>query len=247
MTSVAIVTGASSEIGAASSRALAKAGVAVVLASRSESVLEKLARELHAEGGKASPIPTDVTDEGSVRALVDQTLSTYGRLDIAFNNAGQVHQPLPLAELTVDDFERVLAANVRGVFLAMRHEIPAMLEAGGGAIVNMSSTAGLRGVRGIAGYATAKHAIVGLTKSAALDYADRNIRINAIAPGPILSGRIAGLDDDTRREIAAHVPLGRLGQADEIARAVAWLLSDEASFLTGATVPIDGGRLAGGG
>jgi NAD(P)-dependent dehydrogenase (short-subunit alcohol dehydrogenase family) len=182
-----------------------------------------------------------------VQALVDQTLTTYGRLDIAFNNAGQVHRPMLLAELTVDDFERVLAANVRGVFLAMRHEIPAMLEAGRGAIVNMSSTAGLRGVRGIAGYATAKHAIVGLTKSAALDYADRNIRINAIAPGPILSGRIAGLDDDTRREIASHVPFGRLGRADEVARAVAWLLSDEASFLTGATIPIDGGRLAGGG
>jgi NAD(P)-dependent dehydrogenase (short-subunit alcohol dehydrogenase family) len=111
----------------------------------------------------------------------------------------------------------------------------------------MSSTAGLRGVRGIGGYSAAKHGIVGLTKSAALDYAGRNIRVNAIAPGPILSGRLGGLDDDTRSEIAAHVPLGRLGRVDDVANTVAWLLSDESSFLTGATIPVDGGRLAGGG
>jgi NAD(P)-dependent dehydrogenase (short-subunit alcohol dehydrogenase family) len=244
---VAIVTGASSGIGAASARALAIAGAAVVLASRSESELEKLANEIDAGGGKASPVPTDVTDEAAVNALVEQALTVYGRLDVAFNNAGQVHQPTPLSELAVEDFDRVLAANVRGVFLAMKYEIVAMLEKGAGAIVNMSSTAGLRGVRGIAGYATAKHAIVGLTKSAALDYADRDIRINAIAPGPILSGRLEALDDETRSTIAAHVPLGRIGRVDEVASTVVWLLSDQASLLTGATIPVDGGRLAGGG
>ena len=244
---VAIVTGASSGIGAAAARALAEAGATVVLASRDRSELESLATEIEAGGGTASPVATDVTEETSVAALAEQTLTLHGRLDIAFNNAGQAHQPAPLAELSVDDFDRVLAANVRGVFLAMRYEIPAILEAGGGAIVNMSSTAGLRGVRGIGGYSAAKHGIVGLTKSAALDYAGRNIRVNAIAPGPILSGRLGGLDEGTRSEIAAHVPLGRLGRVDEVANTVAWLLSDESSFLTGATVPVDGGRLAGGG
>jgi NAD(P)-dependent dehydrogenase (short-subunit alcohol dehydrogenase family) len=129
----------------------------------------------------------------------------------------------------------------------MRYEIAAMLETGGSAIVSMASTAGLRGVRGISGYAAAKHAIVGLTRSVALDYTDRNIRINAIAPGPIPSGRLAALDDETRRTIAAHVPVGRIGSVDEVADTVAWLLSDRASFLTGATIPADGGRLAGGG
>jgi NAD(P)-dependent dehydrogenase (short-subunit alcohol dehydrogenase family) len=128
----------------------------------------------------------------------------------------------------------------------MKYEIEAMAETGGGAIVNMSSTAGLRGVKGVAGYVAGKHAILGLTKTAALEYARHNIRINAVAPGPILTGRLEALDDDTRREIAAHVPLARIGRTEEVAATVAWLLSNQASFLTGTTIPIDGGRLAGG-
>ena len=127
----------------------------------------------------------------------------------------------------------------------MKYEIAAMVETGGGAIVNMSSTAGLQGVRGMAGYVAGKHAVLGLTRTAALDYADRDIRVNAVAPGPILTDRLEALDDDTRRMIGSHVPLGRMGSPAEVAAAVAWLLSDHASFLTGATIPIDGGRLAG--
>jgi NAD(P)-dependent dehydrogenase (short-subunit alcohol dehydrogenase family) len=243
---VTIVTGAGRGIGAAAARAFADAGATVVLAARSEPELDALAAELSAAGGESLAVPTDVTDPASVQALVERTLAVYGRLDGAFNNAGRTHRPAPLAELAVEDFDEVIAANARGVFLAMRYEIQALVESGGGAIVNMSSTAGVRGVRGIAGYAAAKHAIIGLTKSAALDYADRNIRINAVAPGPILSDRLEALDAETRRTIAAHVPLGRLGQVEEVARTVAWLLSDQASFLTGATIPVDGGRLAGG-
>ena len=153
--------------------------------------------------------------------------------------------PTPLAELDVEDLEQALAVNGLGVFLAMKYEIAAMVETGGGAIVNMSSTAGLQGVRGMAGYVAGKHAVLGLTRTAALDYADRNIRVNAVAPGPILTHKLEAPDDDTRRMIASHVPLGRMGSPAEVAAAVAWLLSDHASFLTGATIPIDGGRLAG--
>ncbi len=242
---VAIVTGASRGIGAAAARAFADAGARVVVAARSEQELDALATEIVAAGGEALPAATDVTEPASVQALVERTAAAYGRLDCAFNNAGLPHMPTPLAELDVEDLEQALAVNGLGVFLAMKYEIAAMVETGGGAIVNMSSTAGLQGVRGMAGYVAGKHAVLGLTRTAALDYADRNIRVNAVAPGPILTDRLEALDDDTRRMIGSHVPLGRMGSPAEVAAAVAWLLSDHASFLTGATIPIDGGRLAG--
>ncbi|MDP9258757.1 MAG: SDR family oxidoreductase [Actinomycetota bacterium] len=151
---------------------------------------------------------------------------------------------MPLAELAIGDFGQALAANARGIFLAMKFEIAAMLETGGGAIVNMSSTAGLYGVQGIAGYVAGKHAILGLTRTAALDYADRNIRVNAVAPGPIASHRLTVLPEGVRAGIAASIPLRRLGVPGEVAAAVTWLSSDRASFITGATIPIDGGKTA---
>jgi NAD(P)-dependent dehydrogenase (short-subunit alcohol dehydrogenase family) len=214
----------------------------VVLAARSRDELEAVSEEV---GGLA--VPTDVTDPGAVAALVERTVSACGRLDVAFNNAGYSHQPTPLAELAFDEFDRVLAVNARGVFVAMRFEIPAMLASGGGAIVNMTSTAGRHGVKGIGAYVAAKHAVVGLTRTAALDYADRGIRVNAVAPGPIDSHRLESLPDHVRSGIAAAVPLGRIGNPDEVAHTVTWLLSDQASFITGATIAVDGGRLAGDG
>ncbi len=182
----------------------------------------------------------------AVARLVQRTLDAYSRLDAAFNNAGDGHQPTPLADLAVDDFDRAVRSTLRGVFLSMKEEIPAMLAGGGGAIVNMASTAGLRGVPGLAGYVASKHGIIGLTQTAALDYAPRHIRINAVAPGPIATHRLAQLTDERREQMAATVPLHRLGQPEEVAATVVWLCSDHASFITGAKIPIDGGRMAGG-
>ena len=241
---VAIITGASRGIGAATARAFARAGASVVLAARDELALALVAQDIIAAGGQALVVPTDVGDPASVEHLIGRTLEVYGRLDAVFNNAGDTHMPAPLADIPFDDFDRVLQVNLRGVFLAMKYEIPAML-AGGGAIVNMSSTAGLNGVRGMAAYVAAKHGIVGLTKSAALDYAPRNIRVNAVAPGPILNDRINSLSEEGRAPIISAVPLGRIGMPEEVGALAVWLCSDQASFLTGAVVPIDGGRLAG--
>jgi NAD(P)-dependent dehydrogenase (short-subunit alcohol dehydrogenase family) len=242
----AIVTGASRGIGATTARAFAAAGAAVVLAARTEPEIDDVAAEIISAGGEAVAVATDVTDPSAVQRMVQRALTAYGRLDVAFNDAGEGHMPTPLAELALEDFHRALAVNVTGVFLAMKYEIAAMLAGGGGAIVNMSSTAGLRGVPGIAGYVAGKHAILGLTRVAALDYAHKNIRVNAVAPGPIDSHRLKQLPDEQRAGIAAGVPLGRLGEPEEIAGTVTWLCSQEASFVSGETITIDGAKLAGG-
>ena len=244
---VAIITGASRGIGAATARVFRQAGASVVLAARDGDALAGVAAEIEQAGGEALIVPTDVGDPASVEALVRTTLSTFGRLDVAFNNAGSGHMPTPLADLDLADFDRALRVSLAGVFLSMKYEIPAMLEAGGGAIVNMSSEAGLTGVRGMGGYVAAKHGVIGLTRTAALDYADGNIRVNAVAPGPILTHRMPALSDEQRSAIARTVPLSRLGNPAEVAATVAWLCSDLAAFVTGATVPIDGGRLVQGG
>jgi NAD(P)-dependent dehydrogenase (short-subunit alcohol dehydrogenase family) len=243
---VAIVTGASRGIGSASARAFAAAGATVVLAARTAQAIANIADEINASGGRALAIPTDVTDPESVERLVDKTVATFGRLDMAFNNAGAGHMPKPLAEISFEDFERGLKANLYGAFLGMKYEIPAMVAGGGGAIVNMSSTAGLQGAPGMGPYAAGKHGVVALTKTAALDYGKSNIRVNALAPGPIVNEQMSRLPDDRLQQIARFIPLGRLGGTEEVARAAVWLCSDEASFITGAVLSIDGGRLAGG-
>jgi NAD(P)-dependent dehydrogenase (short-subunit alcohol dehydrogenase family) len=217
-----------------------------VLAARSQPAISALAAEIADAGGEAVAVATDVTDPTAVQRLVQRALDAYGRLDIAFNDAGEGHMPTPLAELELEDFDRALAVNARGIFLSLKYEIAAMVVGGGGAIVNMSSTAGLRGVQGIAGYVAGKHAILGLTKVAALDYGHKNIRVNAVAPGPIDSHRLSQLTVEQRDGIAARIPLGRPGQPGEVAATVVWLCSEEASFISGATITIDGAKLASG-
>jgi NAD(P)-dependent dehydrogenase (short-subunit alcohol dehydrogenase family) len=241
---VAIITGASRGIGAETARAFSRAGATVVLAARNPEALESLRDELRTQGAEALAVATDVTDPAAVESLVEQTVSKYGRLDAAFNNAGGGHMPVALHEIAIDDFDRLISLNLRGVFLSMKYEIAAMLQTGGGSIVNMSSTAGLRGARGLGDYVAAKHGVVGLTQAAALDYAARDVRVNAVAPGPILNDRMASLSDEQRLPIGQSVPMGRIGRAEEVAATVLWLCSDFASFVTGVTLPIDGGQKA---
>ncbi len=221
---------------------MSRAGATVVVAARTRSEIDTLEGEIKETGGTALAIPTDVTVERQVADLVNRAVATFGRLDIAFNNAGAGHRPKPLAEFDLADFEQTISTNLVGMFLAMKYEIPAMLAAGGGAIVNMSSTAGLQGAPGMGPYSAAKHGVIGLTKAAALDYGRSNIRINAIAPGPIVNERMAQLPEEARQHIARSVPLGRLGEVDQVAAAVVWLCSDEAAFVHGAVLAIDGGR-----
>jgi NAD(P)-dependent dehydrogenase (short-subunit alcohol dehydrogenase family) len=243
---VALVTGASRGIGAAVARAFSEAGASVALAARDEAALEKLRQEIDDAGGRAIAVPTDVADASAVARLVEQVVATFGRLDVACNNAaGGGHRPMPLADVPVEAFDSAVAVNLRGVFVAMKHEIPAMLETGGGAIVNMSSTAGSQGVGGLAAYVSTKHGLEGLTRVAALDYADRGIRVNAIAPGPILTDDLVRAGAAVQQAAAGAMPMRRIGQPGEVAAATVWLCSDEAAFITGTTLVIDGGKLAG--
>jgi NAD(P)-dependent dehydrogenase (short-subunit alcohol dehydrogenase family) len=243
---VAIVTGASRGIGAATAMALAQAGAAVVAAARDEDALRDVTEKIVAAGGLALAVPTDVSDPGAVRRLVEKTVDAFGRLDAAVNNAaGGGHHPTPLAEVDVADFDSAYTVSLRGVFLSMRYEIPAMLETGGGAIVNMSSTAGLEAVAGVGAYVAAKFGVVGLTRTAALDYATQGIRVNALAPGPIHTHQLDRAGPQAQQIAAAGVPIRRLGRPEEVAAAAVWLCSPASSFVTGATLPVDGGMLAG--
>ena len=241
---IVLVTGASKGIGAATARVCASFGAAVVLVARSADAISAVANEITNVGGRALAVPTDVTDAQAAQEMVEAAIAEFGRLDGAFNNAGIGHMPTPVADLDVEGFDLAMS-TVRGVFLSMKFEVAAMKAAGGGSIVNTSSTAGLQGVRGMAGYSAAKHGVVGLTKSAAIEYAGDSIRVNAVAPGPILNERLAALDETQLERVSAAVPMGRLGNPEEVGGTVAWLLSDLSSFVTGAVISVDGGRLAG--
>jgi NAD(P)-dependent dehydrogenase (short-subunit alcohol dehydrogenase family) len=243
---VAVVVGASRGIGAAVARAYADAGASVALGARDEDALDHLAAELEANGTRAIAVPTDVTDDDAVARLVDATLSEFGRLDVACNNAGGPgHRPTPLVDIPVDAFDATYAVNLRGIFVALQREIAAMVERGGGAIVNMSSTAGQQGVGGLASYVATKHGLEGLTKVAALDYAAQGVRVNAIAPGSILTDQLARAGAESQAAAARAMPVQRIGRPEEVADATVWLCSDHADFITGTTLVIDGGRLAG--
>ncbi len=244
---VVVVIGASRGIGAAIAAAYAATGARVVIAARDLGRLHRVAETITATGADAHPVKCDVTNDGDVAHLIRHVVDHFGALDIACNNAaGGGHPPTPLAEVTPEQFDSAYRVNLRGVFIAMHHEITAMLaNEHGGAIVNISSTAGHQGVAGLAAYVTTKHGLEGLSKVAALDYADRNIRVNVIAPGPILTDNLANAGERAQQGAAAAIPMRRIGQPDEVAAAAVWLSSDAASFITGTSLLVDGGRLAG--
>ena len=244
---VAFVTGAGSGIGRATSLAFAREGASVVVTDISEQGNRETANMIEEESsGRALAVKCDVSKVKDVKSALDKTIETFGRLDIAFNNAGIEYTIKPAAEVTEEEWDRIIDIDLRGVFLCMKYEIPLMLkQGGGGAIVNTSSGAEVKGFKGGAAYVAAKHGVVGLTKAAALDYAQSNIRINAVCPGIIdtsMMQRFSGGTPEGRQAVIAQEPVGRMGTPDEIAAAVLWLCSDAAAFVVGHAMVIDGGQ-----
>jgi len=242
---VALVTGAASGLGLATAKAFAEAGASVALADWNENAVRSAAEELTAGGHKALAIPCDVADDAQVEAMVQQTVSAFGRLDAAYNNAGIQNLVAEAADATREDYDRVMAVNLRGVWSCMKFELQAMRRQESGAIVNCSSIGGLIGSPGRGTYHAAKHGVLGLTTSAALEYAARGIRINAVCPGlvqtPMADQMMAGGQADALDAMLKDVPIGRLGRAEEIANAVLWLCSPAASLVVGHALVVDGG------
>jgi NAD(P)-dependent dehydrogenase (short-subunit alcohol dehydrogenase family) len=241
---VALVTGGAGGIGGATARKFAAAGAKVVVADIDEQGAQATAAEIRAAGGDSTPVVVDVGDSASVQAMVAFTVATYGRLDIAHNNAGIVGAGANIADMPDDTWQRGIDVMLSGVFYGIKHEVPAMLARGGGSIINTSSGAGLIGFPGMANYVAAKHGVIGLTKTAALEYIGQGIRINAICPG---TARSRMVDEwmqgsaEAEAQVAALHPIGRIADADEIAEAVLWLASPASSFVVGIAMPVDGG------
>lgn len=244
---VALVTGASSGIGLATARAFAASGAAVALADINDDAVNAAAHELTDDGYRTLALVCDVTDEDQVAAAVDRTVEVFGRLDMAYNNAGIMPPPTDAADETAEQFDRVQGINLRGIWASTKHELRHMREQGSGAIVNCSSLGGLVGNPGRAAYHAAKHGVIGLTKSAALEYGPRGVRINSVCPGtistPMVDAMVEGGELDRSRAEAGQA-IDRLGTADEIAQAVLWLCSPGASYVTGIALPVDGGYTA---
>jgi NAD(P)-dependent dehydrogenase (short-subunit alcohol dehydrogenase family) len=244
---VAIVTGAAAGIGRAAAQRFAAAGAAVVLADVDDARGQAVTARLAEQGRDAVYVHADVASDADVAAMVAAAVERFGGLDVAFNNAGIEGVPAPTHECTPENWHRTLAVNLTGVWHCMRHEIPAMLTRGGGAIVNCASVAGLVGFAGIPAYTASKHGVVGLTKTAALDYATWGIRVNAICPGVIATemvDRFTGGQEAAAADMVALQPVGRMGRPEEIAEAAVWLCSDRASFVTGQAIAVDGGFVA---
>jgi NAD(P)-dependent dehydrogenase (short-subunit alcohol dehydrogenase family) len=243
---VAVVTGAGSGMGLATVHAFAQSGASVALADVDEAALRAATEELTAAGHQALGVTCDVSDEAQVAALVERTVDTFGRLDMAYNNAGIQVPPSDAADEPAGNFDRVNAVNLRGVWTCMKHELRQMRAQGSGAIVNCSSLGGLVGLPGRAAYHASKHGVIGLTRSAALEYAPRGIRINAVCPGGIDTPMVADMiaKGDLSPDAGADDPIGRLGRADEIAAAVLWLCSPGSSLVVGVALPVDGGYTA---
>jgi len=244
---VVLVTGGGSGIGRATSLRLAQEGAKVMIVDYVPEGAERTVQMIKEAGGEASCIAADVSVTRQVEMMVDKTVTTYERLDCAFNNAGIEGKMVDTAEYPEDVFDRIIAINLKGVWLCMKYEIPQMLKSGGGAIVNTASGAGLVGVAQLSAYNASKHGVVGLTKTAALEFAQKNIRVNCVCPGLINTPMVARMVDSggmNEQEFLAAEPVGRMGRPEEIGEGVVWLLSDAASFVTGHAMSIDGGFVA---
>ncbi|MBB3900404.1 SDR family NAD(P)-dependent oxidoreductase [Roseococcus suduntuyensis] len=240
---VALVTGGASGIGRATALRMAEEGARVLVADRDGEGAARVAETIRQAGGEAHGQACDVTVEAEVAGMVRAACDAWGRLDCAFNNAGVAPaEALPLAEIPPEEWSRVLGVNLTGVFLCLRHQIPAMAAGGGGAIVNTASIAGRIALPKAGAYVAAKHAVIGLTRSAALDHAGQGVRVNAICPGYVETPLASRSIERRREAILARVPLGRIGTVEEIADAVVWLLSDRAGFVTGEALAADGGH-----
>ena len=242
---VAFVTGAGSGIGRATALAFANAGASVTVADISEESSRETVRLIEQQGGRAFAVKCDVTKAEDVKTALDKTIEEFGRLDVAFNNAGIEQRNAAVADFEEDEWTQIINVNLRGAFLCMKYEIPLLLKQGGGAIVNVSSGAGVIGIKGGGAYSAAKHGIIGLTKSAALDYAGQNIRVNCVAPGYIATAmmeRFTGGTAEGRAKVFSEEPIGRMGEPEEIADAVLWLCSNASSFVVGHALVIDGGQ-----
>lgn len=244
---VALVTGASVGIGRETAIAFAREGASVVIADVLEAEGAATVRDIEDKGGTALFVHTDASKESDLKACVRTAVERFGRLDVAVNNAGIEQSGRQIVDITPDEIARIFGVNVNGVLLGMKHEIPALVKSGGGAIVNLSSIAGLLGFPGASVYVASKHAVIGLTRTAALECASLGIRVNAVCPGAIQTGmidRFVQHDEKAKKGLVAQHPLGRIGQPKEIAEAILWLCSSGASFVTGQYLPVDGGYTA---